>query len=243
MNAMPSSPRIAVVTGTNRGIGLAVTRALARQGFTVVMCARDPSAGAEAHKALAGEGLSVVLRKLDVTRGEETESLAKWLREQFGHVDVLVNNAGILLESHKPGARHSADPMQVGMPTLLEHFNVNTLGAVRMIQAIAPLMSGGGRIVNLSSGMGQLSDMGTGRLGYRLSKTALNAATRVFANELAGRGIGVYALCPGWVRTRMGGESAARSPEEGADTAVWLATAEPAPESGLFYRNRKPIPW
>lgn len=240
---MNDATRIAVVTGANRGIGLAITRALAGQGFTVVMCARDPAAGTEAHKSLAAEGLPVVLRKLDITRSEETESLAKWLREQFGHVDVLVNNAGILLESHKPGARHSADPMQVGMSTLLEHFNVNTLGAVRMIQAIAPLMPAGGRIVNLSSGLGQLEDMGTGRLGYRLSKAALNAATRVYANELAGKGIQVYALCPGWVRTRMGGDSAARSPEEGADTAIWLATGEPAPESGLFYRNRKPIPW
>ena len=240
---MNDATRIAVVTGANRGIGLAATRALAQQGFTVVMCARDAVTGAEAHKVLAEEGLPVVLRKLDITRSEEAASLAKWLREQFGHVDVLINNAGILLESHKPGAKHSADPMQVDMSTLLEHFNVNTLGAVRMIQAIAPLMPAGGRIVNLSSGMGQLSDMGRGRLGYRLSKTALNAATRVYANELADQGVGVYAVCPGWVRTRMGGESAARSPEEGADTAVWLASAEPAPESGLFYRNRKPIAW
>lgn len=240
---MNDTARIAVVTGANRGIGLAVTRALAREDFTVVMCARDAAAGAEAQQSLAAEGLPVILRRLDVTRGEEAESLARWLREQFGHVDVLVNNAGILLESRKPGAKHSADPMQVSMSTLLEHFNVNTLGAVRMIQAIAPLMPAGGRIVNLSSGMGQLSDMGSGHLGYRLSKTALNAATRVYAHELAGQGVHVYALCPGWVRTRMGGESASRSPEEGADTAVWLATGEPAPESGLFYRNRKPIAW
>jgi NAD(P)-dependent dehydrogenase (short-subunit alcohol dehydrogenase family) len=232
-----------VVTGANRGIGLATTRTLAQQDFTVVMCARDPAAGAAAHKSLVEEGLSVALRKLDITHSEETTSLAKWLWEQFGHVDVLINNAGILLESHKPGAKHSADPMQVSMSTLLEHFNVNTLGAVRMIQAIAPLMSSGGRIVNLSSGMGQLSDMDSGRLGYRLSKAALNAATRVYANELADQGIGVYAVCPGWVRTRMGGKSATRSPEEGADTAVWLAASEPAPESGLFYRNRKPIAW
>lgn len=240
---MSDSRRIAVVTGANRGIGLAITRALAGQGFTVVMCAREASAGAEAHKALAGEGLDVILRKLDVSQGEQVASLARWLGEQFGHIEVLVNNAGIMLESRQAGAKHSADPMQVSMTSVLEHLNVNTLGAVRMIQALAPLMPEGGRIVNISSGLGQLEDMGSGHLGYRLSKTALNAATRVFSSELAARGVRVYTMCPGWVRTRMGGDRASRSPEEGADTAIWLATTTPAPNSGLFFRNRKPLAW
>lgn len=238
-----SGRRVAVVTGANRGIGLAVASALAAEGFTVVLCARDAASGAAAQKELAAEGLAVVLRKLDVTRGEEAASLARWLGEQFGRVDVLVNNAGIMRESRKPGAQHSADPLQVSTPTLLEHFNVNTAGAVRMIQALAPLMGEDARIVNLSSGLGQLSEMGGGHLAYRLSKAALNAATRVFAKELEGRGIRVYAMCPGWVRTRLGGERAPRSTEEGADTAVWLSTQRPAPESGLFYRDRKPIAW
>lgn len=243
MNTMADTQRIAVVTGANRGIGLAVVRALAGQEFTVILCARDAARGAEALRALEADGLPVVLRKLDVTRGEDAQALARWIKEQFDRVDVLVNNAGILLESHRKNAPHSADPLSVTMPTLLEHFNVNTLGAVRLIQALAPLMPAGGRIVNMSSGLGQLSDMGGSRLGYRLSKTALNAATRVFAHELAARGIKVYALCPGWVRTDLGGESAPRSPQQGADTAVWLATANPAPETGLFYRDRKVIDW
>jgi len=243
MNMTASTRRIAVVTGANRGIGLAITRALAEQGFETILCARDAARGAEALRTLESDMLPVVLRKLDVSRDEDARALAGWIREQYGRVDVLVNNAGIMLESREPGARHSADPMNVSMTTLLEHFNVNTLGAVRLIQALAPLMTDTGRIVNVSSGMGQLHDMQGGRLGYRLSKTALNAATRVFAHELAERGIKIYALCPGWVRTGLGGERAPRSPEEGADTAVWLATAEPAPETGLFYRNRKVLDW
>lgn len=240
---MSEEARIAIVTGANRGIGLAATRMLAERSFTVVLCARDATSGGKAQSRLEAAGLPVVLRKLDVTRSEETASLARWLRKQFGHIDVLINNAGIMLESRRPGAKHSSDPMQVSMSTLLEHINVNTLGAIRMIQVLAPLMREGARIVNLSSGLGQLKDMGGGQLAYRLSKAALNAATRVFAAELAGHGVSVYAMCPGWVRTRMGGDRAVRSVEEGADTAIWLATQNPAPESGLFYRNREPIAW
>lgn len=242
MNAS-TRQRLAVVTGANRGIGSAIVRALAGLGFETVLCARDAARGAETLRSMEADSLPVVLRKLDVARGEDARALASWAREQYGRVDVLVNNAGIMFESHEPNARHSADPMEVSMTTLLEHFNINTLGAVRLIQALAPLMPDGGRIVNVSSGLGQLGDMQGGLLGYRLSKTALNAATRVFAHELAERGIKVYAMCPGWVRTDLGGERAPRSPEEGADTAVWLATAEPAPETGLFYRDRKVIDW
>ncbi|MGH8127245.1 MAG: SDR family oxidoreductase [Gammaproteobacteria bacterium] len=243
MNTTVDTQHIAVVTGANRGIGLAVVRALAEQGFTTILCARDTARGAEVLRSLSADNLPVVLRKLDVTRSEDAQALARWIKEQFGHVDVLVNNAGILLESRQEGATHTADPLKVSMPTLLEHFNVNSLGAVRMIQALAPLMNADARIVNVSSGLGQLSDMNGGLLGYRLSKAALNAVTRVFAHELGEHGIKVYAVCPGWVRTDLGGPRATRSPEEGADTAVWLATAEPAPETGLFYRDREVIDW
>lgn len=240
---MDPEPRIAVVTGTNRGIGLAVARLLAEQRFAVVMTARDMQRGEQARRELASAGLEAVLRRLDVTRSEDAAALSRWLRQQYGHLDVLINNAGIMAESGHTEPAHSSDPMRVSPATVMEHLNVNTLGAVRMIQALAPLMPDGGRIVNMSSGMGQLADMGGGYLGYRLSKAALNASTRIFANELRPRGIAVYAMCPGWVRTRMGGSNAPRSPEQGADTALWLATADPAPQSGRFYRNRRPIDW
>lgn len=240
---MDSQRRIAVVTGANRGIGLAVARLLAQQRFTVVMTARDTQRGEEARRQLTAAGLETVLRKLDVARSEEAAALARWLRERYGRIDVLVNNAGIMSESAHAEPARSSDPMRVSPATVMEHFNVNTLGAVRLIQALAPLMPEGGRIVNVSSGMGRLAEMGGGYLGYRLSKAALNAATRVFANELGPRGIAVYATCPGWVHTRLGGGGAPRSPEEGADTVAWLASAEPAPEGGRFYRDRQPIAW
>lgn len=240
---MTSQRRVAVVTGANRGIGLAVARLLAEKGLMVIMTARDARHGEEARRELASAGLEAVLRKLDVTQSEDAASLARWLREQYGRLDVLVNNAGIMSESARAEPGRSSDPMRVSPTMVMEHFNVNTLGAVRLVQALAPLMPEGGRIVNMSSGMGQLSAMGGGYLGYRLSKAALNATTRIFANELRPRGIAVYSVCPGWVRTRMGGGGAPRSPEEGADTAVWLATADPAPESGRFYRNRRTIDW
>lgn len=239
----PAAERLAVVTGANRGIGLAIARLLAERGFHTVATARGPRGGAEALRPLLAAGLDVELRKLDVTRAEEARALAKWLSDNHASVDVLVNNAGIMTESRHAEPARSADPMTVSPATVMEHFNVNALGAVRMIQALAPLMHEDARIVNVSSGMGQLSEMGGGYLGYRLSKAALNAATRVFARELASRRIGVYAVCPGWVRTRIGGENAPRSPEEGADTILWLATVDPAPESGRFYRNRAALDW
>ncbi len=114
-----------------------------------------------------------------------------------------------------------------------------------LIKALLPLMqqAGYGRIVNISSGMGQLSDMGGQNPGYRISKTALNAVTAIFAAELDGSGIAINAVCPGWVRTDMGGSNAVLSPEQGVDTTVWLATLADAKTSGGFYRQRQLIDW
>jgi len=235
--------QIAVVTGTNRGLGLEAARQLARRGFRVVMTARNAAAGAEALRALQQEELPVELRKLDVNSTDDAQALARYLREQYGKLDVLVNNAGILPERSADQGKYSANALKVSPLTVMEIFNTNTLGAIRMIQALAPLMADGGRIVNVSSGMGQLSDMGSGYLGYRISKTAVNTVTRVFANELSSRGIRVNSVCPGWVKTDMGGANATRSPERGVDTVVWLATEAPAAETGKFFRDRRPIDW
>ncbi len=240
---MDKQPRIAIVTGANRGIGFAAAEMLARKGFTVVMTARDARNGQSAHAELAKAGLPVVLRRLDLAGARDTEALASWLREEYGRVHVLINNAGMMSESRRADAESSPDSLRGAMTTVLEHFKVNTLGAVRLIQVLAPLMPKDARIINVSSELGQLSDMGGGHLGYRVSKTALNAASRVLASDLRPRGIKVYAMSPGWVRTRMGGKAAPRSAEEGADTAVWLATTQPAPDTAYFYKDRKPIPW
>ncbi len=235
--------KIAVVTGANRGLGFETARQLAQHGFHVILTARNLQSGADAFKRLQAENLTAELRKLDVTASEDALALARHIREKHGRVDVLVNNAGILTESAREPVAGSSDPLTVSPLTLMQHFNTNTLGAVRLIQALAPLFGEGARIINVSSGMGALADMGGGHLGYRLSKTALNAVTRIFANELAPRHIGVNSVCPGWVRTAMGGLSATRSVEQGVETIVWLATAPEATESGFFWRDRRKIPW
>ena len=234
---------IAVVTGANRGLGLETARQLAQHGFHVILTARNIQTGAAALKTLQAEKLSAELRKLDVNSTDDAQALARYIKESHGHVDVLVNNAGILPESSRESGIKSSDPLKVSPVTVMEIFNTNTLGAVRLIQALVPLMSEGGRIVNVSSGMGALSDTGGGYLGYRISKAALNMATRVFANELAPLGIAVNSVCPGWVRTDMGGAGASRSIGKGVETIVWLASAPEATESGFFWRDKRKIPW
>lgn len=235
--------RIAVVTGANRGLGLETARQLAGRGFHVILTARNPQAGAEALKPLLADKFSVEMRKLDVNSTEDARALARYIKETHGHVDVLVNNAGMLTETaNNPGAK-SSNPLKVSPLTVMEHFNTNTLGAVRLIQALAPLMPDGARIVNVSTGMAALNHMHGDHLGYRVSKTALNAVTCVFASQLASRQIAVNSVDPGWVNTDMGGAGASRTVEKGAETIVWLANSPQATESGCFWRDRKKIAW
>ena len=235
--------RIAVVTGANRGLGLETARQLAQHGFHVILTARNIQTGAAALRTLQGEKLPAELRKLDVNSTDDAQALARYIKESHGRVDVLVNNAGILTETASDLGVRSSNPLKVSPVTVMEHFNTNTLGAVRLIQALIPLMSEGARIVNVSTGMAALNNMGSDHLGYRVSKTALNAVTRVFAQELAARRIAVNSADPGWVRTDMGGAGATHSVEKGAETIVWLASAPEATESGFFWRDKRKIPW
>jgi NAD(P)-dependent dehydrogenase (short-subunit alcohol dehydrogenase family) len=178
------------------------------------------------------------VEQLDVTDADSVASALAAIEREFGRLDVLVNNAGVALDQ---GGRASDPDMDAVRRTL----EVNLFGAWRLTLAALPLMrrAGAGRIINVSSGLGQLDAMGGGSPGYRLSKVSLNALTRMLSAEL-GEGFSVNSVCPGWVRTRMGGASAPRSPEEGADTVVWLATlpAAEAPRGG-FFRDRRAIPW
>ncbi len=235
--------KIAVITGANRGIGLETARQLAQLGLHVVLTARDLQKGAQAARNLQAQKLPVEFRKLDVTSNDDAQALAQYLWDQFGRVDILVNNAGILPESSRDSGAKSANVLKVSTVTLMEIFNTNTLGAVRLIQALAPLMQEGAHIINVSSTMGALNDMSGGYLGYRISKAALNVVTRVYASELSNRGIRVNSVHPGWVRTAMGGPGATRSIEKGAETIVWLASSPQATKSGHFWHDRKHIPW
>jgi NAD(P)-dependent dehydrogenase (short-subunit alcohol dehydrogenase family) len=229
---------VALVSGGNRGIGRDVVRQLGGRGITVVLGSRDLKRGEKVAAELEAKGLRIVAKQLDIRDEASVERVTRELEEKFGRVDILVNNAGIT--DPWRGTAEDAD-----FDAVKDVLETNLFGAWRLTKAVIPLMrrNGYGRIVNLSSGMGQLSDMGGHSPGYRVSKTGLNALTRMLASELSGDNILVNSVCPGWVRTDMGGPGARRSVEEGADTPVWLATLPDDGPSGGFFRDRKPIPW
>jgi NAD(P)-dependent dehydrogenase (short-subunit alcohol dehydrogenase family) len=235
---MSVSPQIALVSGANRGIGLEIVRQLAAKKNTVLLTSRDLSVGEAAARKLAAAGLAVVARQLDVTDQASVDRLAAGIEAEFGRLDVLVNNAGIYLDQGQHGVDANLDVVRATLET-------NLFGAWRLCKAFIPLMRRGGygRIVNVSSGMGQLHDMEGGSPAYRVSKTSLSALTCILADELRDTGILVNAACPGWVRTEMGGRQAPRSVEQGADTPVWLATLPDDGPTGGFFRDRETIPW
>lgn len=176
---------------------------------------------------------------LDVADAASCAALARTLQADGGRLDVLVNNAGIMR-----GGAHGGGAAETSAAEVLAVFRTNTLGALQLTQALLPLLraSRDARVINVSSGMGALHDMQGGWAAYRLSKTALNALTRMLADELH-PGIVVNSMCPGWVRSDMGGAGAPRSLQQGADTAVWLALEAPRSLSGRFLRDRAPLDW
>ncbi len=232
--------KVILVSGGNRGLGLAACRQFAALGHRVLLGSRDPAAGTAAAESIGNGRVEAV--KLDVTSQPDVDALARHIDERYGHLDVLVNNAGIMIDG-EDGASSSIREADIG--AIERSLQVNTLAPIRLINAMLPLLErvDDARIVNLSSGMGQLSDMGGNFPGYRLSKTALNAVTRIYAAELDAGRFSINSVCPGWVRTDMGGENADLAPQEGVDTVVWLATSDEARHSGGFYRQRRPIDW
>jgi len=233
-----SSERVALISGANRGIGLEVTRQLAQLGFKAILGSRETGAGEKAASRLTAAGLPVLARQLDVTDQSSIDALKRDVEEQFGRLDVLVNNAAILYDSWQRAT--DAD-----LETVRRAFETNTLGAWRMCRAMLPLLraSGHGRIVNVSSESGSLALMGGGTPAYSVSKAALNALTRMLAAELRPAGILVNSVCPGWVATEMGGPNAPRTVAEGAESVVWAATLPDAGPTGGFFRDGEPLPW
>lgn len=227
---------IALVTGANRGLGREIARQLAALGHHVVVTGRDREACAAVAAELVKAGGAASAHALDVTSDASAARLRHDLEKEIGHLDVLVNNAGILPDSGQTLATLPLDLLQKTLDT-------NLFGVLRVTQALLPLLkkSSQPRIVNMSSGLAQLADMGGGTPAYRISKTALNAVTRILAAELkTGK---VNTVCPGWCRTAMGGPEAPRSPAQGADTAVWLATLPADGPTGGFFRDRQAIGW
>ncbi|SDU80556.1 Short-chain dehydrogenase [Jiangella alkaliphila] len=228
---------VAVVTGGNRGIGLEVCRQLAARGQAVVLTARDEAAARKAASGLAGLPGTVVPFRLDVTSADDAEALAGFLGDEFGRLDVLVNNAAIAYDTWQRAA--SAD-----LDVVREAAETNVYGPWRLAMTLLPLLraSAHPRVVNVSSEGGSLASMGGGTPAYSLTKAALNAVTRMLAAELRRDRILVNSICPGWVATDMGGPGG-RPVTEGAAGIVWAATLPDDGPTGGFFRDGRPVPW
>lgn len=230
--------RVAVVTGANRGLGLAIARGLAKSGLHVVLTGRSEQAAEAAAAGLVEEGLSASAHQLDVT---DPASVVRAIADTgfaFGRLDVLVNNAAIAIDRGQPAA---AADMEKAHVTL----DANIMGAWRCCTAAIPEMkkNGYGRIVNVTTHMSTFARMGTGSAAYRVSKTGLNALTCILAAELHESNILVNAASPGRVNTRMTYGKADRPPEEAADTFVWLATLPDDGPTGQLFHEREPLAW
>jgi len=233
MNARPTSDRVALVTGATRGIGHEVARQLTGRGTIVIVTGRKEAA---ARSAAARLGERAIPMALDVTDTGSIASVARAIRERFGVLDVLVNNAAVLQDEGTSILETSPEVFDATM-------RANARGPLLLTQAVADLLrkSSAPRVVNVSSGAGQISSMTSYAPAYSISKAALNAVTVMLAAALPNAK--VNCVDPGWVRTDMGGHSAPRSVEEGAETIVWLATLPPSGPTGGFFHDRKRIPW
>jgi NAD(P)-dependent dehydrogenase (short-subunit alcohol dehydrogenase family) len=238
MESRRSGARIALVSGGNRGIGFEVCRQLAQREFTVLLTARDGAKAETTAKELSNAGIIEPL-VLDVADEHSIKNAAAEVAARHGHLDVLINNAGINYDTWETVENADING------TVMDTITTNLLGPWRVCQAFLPLLrkSQAARIVNVSSESGSLANMGAGPPAYQVTKTALNALTRTLGGELRSARILVNAVCPGWVATDMGGAGAPRSVSEGASGIIWAATLPDGGPSGGFFRDGKPLPW
>ncbi len=233
--------RTILVTGANKGIGYEICRQLARAGARVFLGARDEERCQTAVARLKFENPSARVEFLwiDVADTASIDQAVAVLYEQISTLDVLINNAGVLEDNDRT-------ILETDLALIRHTLETNALGPLYLTQKLVGLLAaskGGGRVINVSSGLGQLHEMTDEYPSYSISKTALNAITLQLADALKSKNIAVNAISPGWVRTEMGGANANLSVEEGADTPIWLATEAPASLTGQFLRARQPIPW
>lgn len=225
--------RVVLITGTNRGIGLGIGKGMASLGWHVIATARTHAKAELAARAIGHGAVGIAL---DVTSEDSVREAADQVSKRFDHLDVLVNNAGVM-------GNHAMQ--EFDLPQISSVMDSNFMGPIRTSKYFLAILrkSNDARIINVSSGMGELASLEGGGYGaYRLSKTALNAFTILLASELRNTNIKVIAMCPGWVKTDMGGTGASRSVEQGAETAIWLSTAAEV-QRGKFYRDKKVISW
>jgi len=238
--------RVALVTGANRGLGFEIARQLADLGITVIIGSRDLEKGEAAAESLANDRRMVHNRHLDVTQATTIQAAIGSIIDQYGRLDILVNNAGIMIDSE-------TTILELDLTMFQNTLETNALGPLLLCQACIPYMQENnyGRIVNVASTLGSLTDIATPDSAYsvilspayRLSKTLLNGLTVLIAKELRETNILVNSACPGWVRTRLGGDQAPLMPAQGAETPVWLATLPDDGPRGGFFREKRPIPW
>ena len=227
--------KTALVTGANRGIGFEIVQELARKEFSVFLSARNSEKGNKAAESLKKKGLNVDFLEMDVSDKKSIEHAADEFKSKSGSLEVLVNNAAILIDE--------GDILKLDPSILMKTLTINTTGSVLVINAFLPFMKKGARVINISSDSGSLHLMRSKAPAYSISKTALNAVTRQFAAALKRKGIAVNSVHPGWVRTGMGGMIAPRSLKKGAETPVWLATEAPAELTGKFLCDKKEMEW
>ncbi|MFH0832884.1 MAG: SDR family oxidoreductase [Candidatus Aenigmatarchaeota archaeon] len=238
--------KVAIITGANRGIGFETARQLAKLGIKVILTARDEKKGKDACNILKKEGLDVIFHQLDVTDNKSVENMYEYALKEFEKIDILINNAGISIDTDN-------DIISVDIEKIRKTMETNLYGPLLLSQKFIPLMrkNGYGRIINISSTMGQMNSyelrspfpQGTRSSGYRISKTALNMLTRILAHEVKGSNILVNSVCPGWLKTDMGGPDATRKVEEGVETIIWLATLPDNGPTGRFFENGNIIRW
>lgn len=230
---------LTLITGAAKGLGFETARLLAQCGHHVLLGARDAQRGEAAASELRAYG-QVKFILLDVTSVASIQAAEQRIQQEYGRLDVLINKAAILLDHYQAAAETTEEQ-------LLQSLQTNVIGVHAIIRAFAALLkkSDMARVVNVSSGAGQLSDMlgSVWAPAYQISKTALNAVTRIWATEFQSDGIPVNSVCPGWCRTEMGGDGATRSPEEGAAGIVWLADEAALDSTGRFFRDCEEIPW
>jgi NAD(P)-dependent dehydrogenase (short-subunit alcohol dehydrogenase family) len=229
-----SQSKYVLVTGGNKGIGFAMCQGLLKAGYEVILAARSLDKAKAAIEHLQSPLVHSLV--LDVADDHSIHQAADAFAQEFGHLDVLINNAGIYPDE-------GMNILTIDRSILNQAMHTNTFGPIRIVQAFLPLLekASAARVINVSSGYGALDGLSANASSYCLSKLALNGATMMLAEALKPKSIAVYAMCPGWVRTDMGGESAPRTPEQGADTAIWLATEASFDLSGKFIRDRQEI--
>tara|TARA_B100001989_G_C24430999_1_gene409020 strand:- start:63 stop:749 length:687 start_codon:yes stop_codon:yes gene_type:complete len=224
-----------LITGGNRGIGKGLVEIFSKDN-KVFFSARDKQKAESVLSSILTENIDYVI--MDVESEDSVFEGIQILKEKVSSIDILINNAGILI----PGLKHKIAAIETDDDSILKTFNVNTIGVLRVCKAVLPIMPRHSRIINISSGMGQMNGMSTGSIAYRLSKSALNALTIVLSQELSGKKIKVNAICPGWVQTDMGGYDATLTVKESVESIKNFALNDNFP-NGKFLRHGEILPW